>query len=176
VNYAEQLLAGLSRFNTDLIVADVGCDPDKFAEIIQLMHTKSPIAMRAAWVMTTITDKYPHLILPHLSTLIEKIPIHDHPGTTRSVLRTLAQVDIPEQYQGVLFNYACDCIENSAIPVAIKVYGMQILYNISQYEPDLKPELILLIENYLDVNSAGFSSRGNKLLNKLRKETQKKHA
>jgi hypothetical protein len=176
MNYAEQLLAGLSRFNTDLIAADVGCDPDKFAEIIRLMHTKWPITIRAAWVMCVITDKYPFLILPHISTLIENLSKHDHPGTTRCALRTLAQVDIPEEYQGFVFNFACECIENKKIPAAVKVFGLQILYNISQYEPDLKPEVILFIENYLDINSAGFANRGNKLLKKLRKETQKKHA
>jgi hypothetical protein len=170
MNYTEQLLAGMSRFNTDLIAADVGCDADKFAEIIDLVHQQSLVSLRAAWVMTVVTDKYLDLINPYISVLIDNIPSHNHPGITRMVLRVLSRIDIPQQYLGVMFNYSCNWLENEATPVAIKVYAMQIMYNISQLEPDLKPELILLIEAHLNHNTAAYNSRSSKLINKLRKE------
>lgn len=56
-------------------------------------------------------------------------------------------------------------------PIAVRVHAMQILYNISETEPDFKPELIHIIEHELEYHSsAGIKSRGGKLLKKLRKE------
>ena len=45
---------------------------------------------------------------------------------------------------------------------------MQILFNISEREPELKHELIQLIEHEIEYHSsAGIKSRGSKLLRKL---------
>jgi hypothetical protein len=47
---------------------------------------------------------------------------------------------------------------------------MEVLYRISQVEPDLKKELADSIEWRLHEESAGFKSRGRKLLTKLYSE------
>jgi len=48
---------------------------------------------------------------------------------------------------------------------------MQVLYNISEKEPELKPEILALIENEMENHfSAGILSRGGKLADKLRKQ------
>ena len=56
--------------------------------------------------------------------------------------------------------------------LAIKVHSMQIMYNISETEKDLKPELASIIEYQYDLNSVGFKSRADKLLKKLYKQTR----
>jgi len=69
------------------------------------------------------------------------------------------------------------CIENltsAKEPPAIRVHAMQILYNISEIERDFKPELLAIIEHELEYHStAGISSRGLKIVKKLRKQIEK---
>jgi hypothetical protein len=54
--------------------------------------------------------------------------------------------------------------------VAPKVYCMEILYRISQVEPNLKKELADSIEWRLNEESPGFKNRGLKILKKLYSE------
>ena len=51
---------------------------------------------------------------------------------------------------------------------------MQVLFNISEKETDLKQELIFIIENQLTNASAGLQNRGSKLLEKLNKSLIRK--
>ena len=78
-------------------------------------------------------------------------------------------VDIPEKYAGKLYMLCQNYFENKEVPVAIRVFALQIMFNITEQEPDLKPELALLIENIITFDSnAGISNRGKKLLKKLK--------
>jgi hypothetical protein len=170
MNYSEQLLSGISRFNTDLIAADVGCDSEKFKTIMHLMlNGKAPIPQRAAWVMSAVTDQYLFLIEPYINQIIEFLPDYKHPGITRNVLRVLAQIHIPPELQGTMFEYCYKSLKEKDVPIAIRTLSMEILCNISENEPDLKSELILLIESQLNGCSAGVENRARKLLKKLRK-------
>jgi hypothetical protein len=56
-------------------------------------------------------------------------------------------------------------------PLAVRVHAMQILYNISEKEPDLKPEILAIFEHVMENHSSpGIISRGKKLVQKLRKQ------
>ena len=166
---AEMILAGNSRFNTDLVASYIGADEERFGELIDLMHdSKPPIPQRAAWIMTTVTDKYPWLIQPYLKKFIKNLPNYTHPGLIRSVLRQFCQIEFPPNLKGEIFELSYNFLLDTKQPVAIRVFAMQILYNISATEPDLKNEVKLVLESlYDDFASAGISSRAGRLLKKL---------
>jgi hypothetical protein len=167
----EMILAGNSRFNTDLVAAHIGSDEVLFGELIYLMHNgQPPIAQRAAWIMTAVTDKYPWLIQPYINGIVERMHSCCHPGIVRSVLRQFCQLDFSEEIAGEIFEMSYKLLNDTKQPVAIRVYAMQILFNISEKEPDLKNELKLVLENLLDdIASAGIASRAGKLLIKINK-------
>ena len=167
----EMILSGNSRFNTDLVAAHIGSDEVLFGELIFLMHNgKTPVPQRAAWIMTAVTDKYPWLILPYINEIVERIPSYRHPGIVRSVLRQFCQIDFSEEITGEIFELSYNFLNDTKQPIAIRVYAMQILFNISEKEPDLKNELKLVLENLLDdISSAGIASRAGKLLMILNK-------
>ena len=166
------LFAGNSRFNTDLVANYIGTNEELFNQLIELIHSgKQPIPQRASWVMTAVTDKYPWILLPHLMEITERLPTYSlvHPALVRNTLRQLAQIDIPEELMGKLFDCCYTFLLDTKQPVAIRVFAMQILYNISVREPELQGELKLILETYLDESSGGFMSRASKLLKKLNK-------
>jgi len=47
---------------------------------------------------------------------------------------------------------------------------MTVIYNLTEQLPDLARELRLLIEDQYDLGSAGFKSRGKKVLKQLQKD------
>ncbi|MCK5279227.1 MAG: hypothetical protein KAQ62_19445, partial [Cyclobacteriaceae bacterium] len=54
-------------------------------------------------------------------------------------------------------------------PVAVKVFAMTVLFNIVQVYPELSEELEISIEEQMPFCSAGFKSRGRKVLKALSK-------
>ncbi len=167
---ANMLLAGNSRFNTDLVAAYVDTNKKIFGELIDLMHhAEPPIPQRAAWVMTAVTDIHPWLIQPYIKDILERLPLYNHPGLVRSVLRQFSQMEFPEEITGELYDLCYNFLNDTKQPVAIRVHAMQILFNISEKEPDLKNELKLIFNGILVGASGGLANRACKLLNKLNK-------
>jgi len=164
----EMLLAGLSRFNTDLTANYIGKDQEHFNLLLDLMiNGRPPIPQRAAWVVAIVVEKYPWLIKPYISKLIDLLPGFQHWGIQRCLLSVYQKIDIPETKLGEMFDICYKYLNDTKVPIAVRVFAMQILYNISLKEPELQGELKLLIESHFDTGSAGYQSRAKKILKKL---------
>jgi hypothetical protein len=169
----EMLLAGNSRFNVELVAHHIGTDQHLFDLLLELMISENPpISNRAAWVMTVVTDRDPWMVQAKLPELIDLLPRYNHPGISRGLLRLLEKTDLPSEKLGQLFDYCYNNLNDTKAPVAIRMFSMQILYNISEKEVDLKAELKLLIESHMDDSSPGFANRAAKLLKKLNKQVK----
>ena len=165
----EMLMAGLSRFNTDLVVAHVGSDQELFNDLVDIMlTTNDSITLRAAWAISVITDKEPWLFEPRIYEVFDKRNSFKHPSIARFLLRYMAHVELREEKLGEIFDFSYNALNNTNNPPAIRVYAMQVLFNIAMKEPDLINELILVIESHLDTGSAGLINRGEKLIKKLK--------
>ena len=165
---ANMLLAGNTRFNTDLVASHIGTDEVLFEKLIQLMFTaESPLPERAAWVMSAVTDHYPWMINPFIHKVIIHLKHSDNFAFQRNTLRLFSKIELPEEMTGEIFDFCYKCFNDQKQPVAVRVHAMQILFNISEKEPDLKPELALIIESHLENASTGFANRAEKLLRKL---------
>jgi hypothetical protein len=166
----EMLLAGNTKFNINLVSGYIGTDQSRFDILVDLMlNGQNPLPQRAAWAMSVIADKNPYLLEPHKIFLIDSLNNFGHTALHRSVLRYLSQVEIPEQSAGPLLNTCYKYLLDNKMPPAVKVHAMQIIYNISETEPDLKEELRLTIESLYDEGCAAIKSRGGKLLKRLSK-------
>jgi hypothetical protein len=168
------LLSGNGRFNVNLVANYIGADQELFNQLMELIHHgKQPVPQRASWVMTAVTDKYKWMIMPHLLDIAERLPRYSsvHPALARNTLRQLAQIDLPEELMGKIFDCCYNFLNDTKQPIAIRVFSMQVLYNISVKEPGLQGELKLIIESQLEDASTGFANRAGKLLKKMKKQT-----
>lgn len=167
----ESLLEEHSKQQALKIAGWIGKDEDRFAELVALMLNKEyRISQRAAWVLTHCLDQYPELLLPHLDELIQNLRDNtQHQAIRRNTVRALQFVDIPEELLGeaadICFQFLADVNE----PVAVRVHAMSVLWNICQKEPELSEELKLIIEDQWEYGSAGFHSRGRKILKAIAK-------
>ncbi|MCX6306725.1 MAG: hypothetical protein NT040_17300 [Bacteroidetes bacterium] len=163
------LLVEMSRRNTDL-VADLVCQkPELFEELFRTFaNNTEPVSRRAAWVIDTVSEKHPELIAPHLLEIIDLLPTFRHDGLKRHSMRILARSPLPsESHLGKLIMISFEWLLETSEAIAAKIYCMDILYRISQIEPDLKKELADSIEWRMNEETAGFKNRGQKMLKKL---------
>ncbi|MCX6268454.1 MAG: hypothetical protein NTW16_14030 [Bacteroidetes bacterium] len=163
------LLAEMSRRNTDLVADLVLQKPELFEDLFLLFSSDTePVSRRAAWVIDTVSEKNPGLIRHHLDEMIKLLPTFSHDGLKRHSLRILARSPLPsEGHLGALIKISFDWLLSMNEAIAVKVYCMEILYRVSLIEPDLKRELADSIEWRMNEESAGFKSKGKKILKML---------
>ena len=168
MDLSEQLLLEMSRRNVDYIAHYIGKDEQLFKNLVTLVFSgKPPLPMRASWVITVVTDKYPYLLKPYLKKIISQLEKFDHPGIKRNLLRYMSENEIPSSAKGKLYYICYQWLLSLNEPPAVKVYCMQILFNIADKEPDLKRELQLVLENFINHESAAIKSRSRQLIAKF---------
>ena len=160
-----------SRRNTDLIADLILKKPEFFVDLFQIyIKNKEPLSRRAAWVIDVVTDKLPDMILPYLEEIALKVSTFSHDGMKRESLKILSRSPLPVQHLGNLINICFDWLTSGKESVAVKMFSMELLYRISQQEPELKKELADSIEWRMEEESPGFKAHGRKLLKRLSAE------
>ena len=161
---------------TGILAADIAMAKPEFIEKILLLafsETKQ-YSMRAANTIEIIDSRLPELIKPYYEKIIQHIPTSNIDGVKRCLLKIFTRhlKFKNEETLCALLNLCFDSISSPTESLAVKIYAIDIVYQISNKEPDLKNELILAITDQLDKNSVAFANRGNKILKKLYKETR----
>ncbi len=128
---------------------------------------------RASWMISKMYETYPELLEPYLGKVIDFLQKTTDSSKKREFLKLVSYYSVPEEKEALMLGYCIRHFTSASEPVAVRVHAMQILFNISEREPDLKNELIQLIEHEIEYHSsAGIKSRGNKLLRKLYRQTR----
>ncbi len=167
----KQLLVRHSKENTNLIVDYIGDDRTRFQELIELFLSDNyRVTQRAAWVVGDAARNRPELVDEHLETIVLNLRKPDlHVAVKRNTLRILQEIQIPESLWGEAADIAFDFLTSNDEPVAVKVFAMQVIHDIALNVPELAQELIFIIEDQMPYSTAGFKSRGRKLLKSLKK-------
>jgi len=168
MDYKQQLLKEHSRANTDAIAKAIGNNAVEFKKIIDIVYNeKAPLPQRASWLLSTMNDKHPDLLLPYISLFISTIKKIKIDGIKRNMLAVLASNKISKNLQGKLVNLCFDLLLSSDETVAVKVYAMQAIANIAKHHPELENELKAAIEDQLPKTSAAFHARARRILKKF---------
>lgn len=131
-------------------------------------HTKS---WHAAYIADKINDNHPKLIAPFISEMVLRPKTEKNSSKKRHYLKLISQHDFPVKFHSFLVDYCLECFTSSSEPIANRVHAMQVLFNISEKEPDFKPELLSVIEHEIELHpTPGIVSRGKKLVKKLEEQ------
>lgn len=159
-----------SGIEKDLLIAEVIKSETHFNTLLQLaLHEQDPLAWRACWVLDGSDERKPGLARKHISKIIQALPKLKSKGTLRSLLRLLSRYEIPEKDQGLLIDLCFSYLVSELYPVAVKAHAMQIIYHHVLLYPELKDELITVLRDQAENNTAGFKSRGNRLIKEMEK-------
>ena len=149
----------------------IGDNGERFAALMKLFFSSdSHTCQRASWVVSHCIDQHPALIAPHLKKMVNNLYNNPIDAVKRNTVRALQFVGIPKSLWGKTIEICFQFLQSSTEPIAIKVFSMSVLYKLSQSVPEIKEELKVIIEDQLPYSSAGFRSRGSKVLKKLNKE------
>ncbi len=170
MNLVKEILTEHSKKQKDKIVSYIGHDPKRFAELVHVfLEGPYRVTQKAAWPVGYCIEQYPDLLKPHFGKILYQLGeknIHD--SVKRNTLRMLQFVRVPKAHQGITTDLCLAFLADAKEPVAIRVFAMTVLANIAKEVPELKNELIPLIEDQLPYASAGFISRGGKVLKQLK--------
>jgi hypothetical protein len=172
------LLQQHSKANADKIADYVGSNRPRFKQLV-MVYLAGPykITQRAAWPLSICVERYPHLVVPHLRTLLSHLAtsgIHD--AVKRNTLRLLQFVEIPVRFHGKVIDICFHYLQANQEPVAVKVFAMTVLSRLVKNLPELKKELRLIIEDQLPYASAGFISRARKVMKAIDAPTEQRAA
>ncbi|OYU96347.1 MAG: hypothetical protein CFE21_08090 [Bacteroidetes bacterium B1(2017)] len=170
MDIAAQLMAEHSKRNTELIVNYIGSDPKLFAELVSVFSKGDyRLTQRASWPLSVVVEQHPKLAQKHIHFICTLLDAKMHVAIKRNVLRLLQYIDLPEEEMGPMADRCIKYIHDLHEPVAVKAFAMTVLYRICEKEPELKNEVIPLLEDLLPFGSAGIISRSKRVLAQLAK-------
>lgn len=169
------ILADSSRSLMDYTAAMIGDDPGLFREVLDLAwEQKSPLCMRAARVADLCCERNPELIRPYLISLVKGLPGLKDMSVKRIFMHILIRHSWVEddEAMGKLVDTLFRWLTDDSQAVAIKAYAMILLENISRILPDLKVEMIAVLEECIPYwDSVALQGTGLRLVKRLREES-----
>jgi hypothetical protein len=140
------------------------------------MEENGRVNWRASWAADKINEMIPGIAAEWIPKLTESLQFLDHKGKKRQYLKLISLYPISESDESFLFDYCMEKLSAETEDISVRVYAMQILYNISEKEPELKEELVQIIEQEMEYRpTPGILTRGRKLASRLRKEIHNKN-
>ena len=156
------------------IAAHIGNEQEKFDALMEVFYTGPyRLTQRAAGVMSHCVDAHPGLIVPHFKKMIHVLRNSPSDAVKRNIVRAWQWVPIPEAHLDDVADLCFTFLSTQQEAVAVKVFAMTVLLNITRQIPELKNELQILIEDQMPYGSAAFRSRGSKILKALEKIVSK---
>jgi hypothetical protein len=169
----EELIDMISSWqNLDLLSRHITDHPEYLGLLVEVaLDDSKPEYWRAAWMVDKINVRDQELIKPYLPALFKALKKTRNLSKMRHFLKIITFHQIPVKQQGFLFDFCMTAYTSQSIPVAVRAHALQILYQIAQDEPGLKPELAQIVEHELSLGqSAGIRARGKKILSLLYRE------
>jgi hypothetical protein len=146
-------------------------NPAVFHKLFEYSHSSdSKLAFRASWTLSKVCDRFPELIIPYLSRIVEILNTIDNESALRSFLRIISISDIDKiskNQHGFLADFCFNSLKSGLSAIAVKVFSMEILYRLSLLYPELAIELSASVRILLEDGSAAITSRGRMILKKL---------
>ena len=169
MNFYAALEAEQSKALTNKIVGEIIQEPSRMKEIIDLiMDAPYRITQRAAWPLSVVAEKHPELLVPYLPILVKKLEEKgNHPAVNRNIVRALQYIRVPEDLEGTVLNNCFNLLNSRDEPLAVRCFSMTVIHNLVDKYPDIKHELASSITAQLPHQTAGFRSRGTKILKAL---------
>jgi 8-oxo-dGTP diphosphatase len=161
----------ISMREADWVATSAIDNPAIFKKLLEYSFSgDKKLAFHASWTLTKVCDKYPEIIYPYLTGIIETLDKLDNESAHRSFLRIISLSDmkrIGTKHHGILAEHCFNALRSGFSAIAIKAYSMEALYKLALIYPELTNELFATINMLQGEGSAGIISRGSMILKKL---------
>jgi hypothetical protein len=151
-------------YKTDLTV-HMSSHPGDFAELLQLaLANKQPYSWRAAWLLWSCMEKNDPRLRKHVGSMVAALA--ERPDNQiRELLMILQKMEIPERYQGRLFDQCINIWGAVGKQPSVRCNAFKMLHAIVERHPELRKEITFLTEpRYMDSLSPGVRHSIRKLM------------
>lgn len=158
----------LMSFNKTDMVAYLSSHPKSFEEAVHLaIADKQPYSWRAAWLLWSCMDENDIRIRDYIRSIIGCIR-EKRGGHQRELIKILYQMDIDEEFEGILFDHCISIWEKINKQPSVRYHAFRMIIKISRKYPELSQEIgFLLQDHYLDTLSGGIKHSLRKMINGL---------
>jgi hypothetical protein len=166
---AKRQLADSSKALAHLTANMVYDEPSLFSVLVDVaLAGEAQYAQRASRIVCICSSRFPELFQPHCSRVIRGLKNNHSEGAIRNFLKIIAEVPLKltNRDKSTLINVCFDFLESGKYPVAILVFSMEVLFNLSREIPEIGEELFRILEDQLPGASAGYRSRARRILEK----------
>lgn len=165
------LLSDRSKENINRVADYVTAHPKHIRDLLTYIQGTDPdLRLRAAWAFSHLADRQPSQALPYLHDILVLLDDSRYPhGIRRCLLRTIQELDLPEDWQGPYYDFCFAKLTNPKAAVAVRAYSMTICTQLALAYPDLAHELITAIQDHLPAGTAAFKARARRHITQLTK-------
>lgn len=130
--------------------------PEFFEEAIELaVSDKQPFSWRAAWLLWSCMEENDQRIQKHIEKIVDSIKTKDD-GHQRELLKILLQIELKEEYEGIIFNLCMDLWEQINKKPSVRINALKFIIKIAKKHPELAKEITFLTQDhYLETLSPG---------------------
>lgn len=166
----EGLLGVRNKTDLNNFISEIKQENYLFEDLIELFLSDNlRICQSASWPMGILAAEYPEKIIPHLKRILAHLDKAPHNAFTRNTFRFLQFMDVPEDYQGIVYEKCFEALVDTDQPTAIKAFALTTMSNIAMKIPELKAELIEAIYDQIPYGTGGFQARAKKEIKRLSK-------
>lgn len=152
----------------DKIITYIGDSASRMAELMDFFfHEEWRYNQKAAWPLGVIGEHNPELLLPHLQSMLDNLKDHPKDAVIRNTVRTLQFIDLSEDLEGPVYDICMNYLLDIKQAIAIRAFAMTTLANIAEKHPELRSELIAVIQEYFEIESSGFKARAKKIIKRF---------
>jgi len=142
--------------------------PEYFDEAIKLaIGDKQPYSWRAAWLLWSCMEENDKRIRKYIKKIVDSIKTKDD-GQQRELLKILLQMELKEEYEGILFNLCMNIWEQINKSPSVRITALKFIIKIAKKHPELSQEISFLTQNhYLESLSPGIKHSVSRMMKEL---------
>jgi 8-oxo-dGTP diphosphatase len=134
------------------------------------------LVFRSSWALVKVCEESPELFLPYLEVITDKLFNTNNGSAERSFLKILQLTgtsSLNEDLQGRLADHCFTLLRSRSSAIAVKVYSIDVLYEISQRYSGLTNELAGIVSMLPDDVPAGVKAKCREIIRKLSNPVKK---
>lgn len=148
----------LSRYKPGMITY-LNANPRCFEEAMELaLSHEKPFCWRAAWLIAGSVEKYRDQIQPYVEEIFDFLPDLED-GHQRELLKILIQLDLDEEHEGQLLDFAIETWEQVRKQPSVRHFAFKIMFDAIKKYPELTNEILMLTQpQYVNSLSPGIKN------------------
>lgn len=170
MNIKEALMSGKSGFMATAVYQYVVNNPSSFKQLMECFFSHDMrLSQRSVIPVGKIADKHSKMLEPYMKRMLIAQEKPYNTAIRRNVIRTIMLMDLPEKYRGQVFDVCIQYINDVKEAIAVRAFAIAICGDMCKYYPELKDELIEILELHENYGSPGFRSQAKKVKKELLK-------